>query len=284
MPDEYDYNDDLDNLDDLRDLARYADLGRDPSTDHTIANRVATRLAGSPAHRTPRRDRARRRLNFGVAMASCGVLAIGGAAASAAVGLWDPPLGNDQAGHPTRTASDVPADQLSTFGVLRREAIGRDRNAAAVNHLRYLDPSFQGVRTARIRAPKGAPSDRYLIVPVAHAARAATDDALCLFAADTAGGGVGCWSTSDIRAGKATLTALAATDDSRPRDPSDPDSLRPTTAQGTVTGLVPDGVAAVEVDGARADVADNFYAAPITGTASPSVKWLASDGSEVAPK
>jgi len=213
-----------------------------------------------------------------------GAIVLGGAAVSAATGLWNPPLGNDDAGHASRGSSDVPADQLASFEVLRRAATDADRDAAAANALRYLDDAFIGVRVERIRAPAGAPSDRYLIVPVERSELAGVDDALCLFAADpsAAGGGVGCWSSAEIQRGHAALIELPTASSTSPTA-GDLDSLRPSTANAAVVGLVPDGVARVRLGPASAAVNDNFFSLPLpAGASATDVVWEDADGAAIA--
>lgn len=212
-----------------------------------------------------------------------GAIVLGGAAVSAATGLWNPPLGNDDAGHASRGYSDVPADQLASFEVLRRGATDADRDAAAANALRYLDDAFVGVRVERIRAPAGAPSDRYLIVPVERSELAGVDNALCLFAADpaAAGGGVGCWSSAEIERGHAAFIELPTASSTNPTA-GDLDSLRPSTANAAVVGLVPDGVARVRLGPVSTAVNDNFFSLPLpAGASAPDVVWEDADGAVI---
>lgn len=213
-----------------------------------------------------------------------GAIVLGGAAVSAATGLWNPPLGNDDAGHASRAYSDVPTDQLARFEVLRRAATDADRDAAAANALRYLDDAFIGVRVERIRAPAGAPADRYLIVPVERSQLAGVDNALCLFAADPAasGGGVGCWSSAEIDRGRATFIELPSASNADPT-PGDMDSLRPSTANAAVVGLVPDGVARVRLGPVSAEVNDNFFSLPLpAGESGTEVVWEDASGTVIA--
>src|SRR5688500_10995749 len=90
-----------------------------------------------------------RRLRAPLAIAF-GVLALGGAGA-AAPDFWQPQLGDDRRGHPTASSSDVPAEQLERFGVLRREPTAGDRGQPVRSALTYLAPDFDGIRTEGVR-------------------------------------------------------------------------------------------------------------------------------------
>src|SRR3954452_25447051 len=72
----------------------------------------------------PRRGRRRRRTRAAL-IALVPLLAAG--TALAATGAWEPILGNDQAGHPTRSRSALPADLTAALGVLRRPQVAADR-------------------------------------------------------------------------------------------------------------------------------------------------------------
>lgn len=271
MPDPTEHDDAL-RVDDLRALA---DLGLAPDAQQPMTERVIARVTAPRPHRARRRLAVTpRRLNLSALAATMGVLAVG-ATATAAVGLWDPPLGENQPTQATAGSSEVPAEQLDRFGVLRRDATAEDRDAATRNALRYLSDKYQGVRTDRIRAPAAG----LVLVPVEEAVATGDRDALCLFATDNAGGGVGCWSTQDVLAGRAVLIAL-------PEQTAAPTSttaasLRPTAEGGTVTGLVPDGVTTVELNGRRAAVTDNAFTLPLTNAPTSAIIWRDQTGSEV---
>ncbi|MEV4418355.1 RNA polymerase sigma factor [Patulibacter sp. NPDC049589] len=264
---------DLDEVRALRDLGLDLDAAVEASRlDRVtaIVRRQSERPAPGSLGRMVRiPGRSSRRL--WVAATLTGLVAAGGAAA--ATGLWSPSLGDDDRGRPSASASDVPADQLAAFAVLRRPATDADRGAAARAALRYVGGRFSGVRTDRVRAPAGAPGT--VLVPVARSSTGAAD-ALCLFAPDRAagGGGISCWTTRQIREGHGSLVAVrlvtrdAVGGQERPADgaggtdraTAEGAGAQPAVAGGRRIGLVPDGVAAVRGDdGTTAPVRDNAY-------------------------
>lgn len=256
----------------------------------------------------PARPR-RRRLRAG--LLAFGAIAVTGTAL-AVTGAWNPQVGNDRRGHPTISGSAVPGDQLAHFGVLRRPATDADRGAKVRYALRYLDArSFAGVRTDAVRLVS-TEGNGYVLIPTeeatlggeAAAAGAPPDNSLCLFAIDsTDGGGLGCWSTEQILAGRALLFSMKmapltaaeraamqkAAKEAHGKAFSVPGVRPRTTGEATIAGLVPDGVAAVEAGAARVrvPVANNFFAAHVTeggvGSA-PYVRWLDGDGKDVTPR
>jgi hypothetical protein len=253
-------------------LLAHADLGLRPDAEHAILDAVSRRVGG----RRRRRRLAAGRLSPVFAVLGTLVVAAG---AAAATGLWNPSLGDDDRGRPSASASEVPAEQLERFSILRRPAAAADRDAVTEGALRYLNGRFAGVRTERIRAarPSGSPQ-RLLVVPVERS-DTGIRDALCLYAVEGEGGGIGCWSTSQVLAGQATLTLLPPSD--RRGSPADPDSLRPGAAGAVVIGVAPDGVATVAAtDGTRAPVRDNVFAIASRGGG---VTWLSPDGDVVSP-
>lgn len=258
-----------------RALRTHADLGLDPDGEATITNA----LIGRGDHRRRARTSPRWRAVLIGAAATVSVVGV----AAAATGLWNPSLGDDQRGHPSAASTDVPAVQLDRFGVLRRAADATDRDATTEHALRYLDSRFEGVRTQRIRAVHGlAPDRRVLIVPVKRS-NDGTADALCLYAVDGEGGGIGCWSTEQALSGQAVLRAVPGVQDNATRSANDLQSLRPSPSGATTIGLVPDGVAVVAADGVRADVTDNAYVLPALAPSAASVTWLDRRG-EVIPR
>jgi hypothetical protein len=252
--------------------------------------------------------RPRRRLRAG--LLAFGAIAVTGTAL-AATGAWSPQVGDDHRGHPTISASSVPGDQLAHFGVLRRPATDADHGEKVRYALRYLDArSFAGVRTDAVRLIS-TQDNGYVLIPTeeatlggqAAAAGAPPDNSLCVFAIDSSdGGGLSCWTTEQILAGKAVLYSTKMA----PLTPGERAAVqkagkeahgkaftapvRPrTTGEVTLAGLVPDGVATVEAGAARVrvPVADNFFVAHVTeggvGSA-PFVRWLNADGKDITPR
>jgi hypothetical protein len=151
------------------------------------------------------------------------------------------------------------------------------------------------------------PTQEATLGGAAAAAGAPRDDALCLFAIDTDGGGLGCWTTEQILAGKAMSISMAmapltaaeqaaiqrAAKEAHGEAFSVPGVRPRSTGDETIAGLVPDGVAAVAVGVGAAPVrvpaADNFFVAHVridpdaAGTGGPLVRWFDADGKEITP-
>jgi hypothetical protein len=285
---------------------------------------VHDQLAAAAERRAVQRASAHRRGRV-AAFAVTGALGLGGAAAVAQT-IWAPQLGDDRRGHPTASASSPPADQLAVLGVLRRPATVADHGAQSTYALRLMNPSLVGIRTAYVRL-LGTQSDGlgFVLVPVASYGSpdgtGSKPDALCLFSRDTDGGGLGCFTTSELLAGAAVMEMYepapaspapagleaaspgAASPGAAGMGPASPTAgyqrVRGAVnlAGSRVFGLVPDGVASVRVTNdlgsVTAAVTDNFFEAPIPyGTANPSgplqsgdqptVEWLDRSGGEVA--
>lgn len=218
------------------------------------------------------------------------VLAAGGAATAAVTG-WEPPLGDERRGRPTADPSLPPAAQLNKLAVLRRDPSSADRGPAVRRALTFFSPSSRGIRTNSVRYLGKAPNGRaVLLVPAVNAH--GTEDALCLWVEDTEGGGSTCPDTQALLAGSAMLS-VAEPDKLLPkqrralasRSPNKTDehgtyrivNLRPGPA--TTFALIPDGVAQVQVGGARpVEVHDNL--AIMTGElpAPSTVRWLDAEG------
>jgi hypothetical protein len=156
--------------------------------------------------------------------AAAAVVVLVGAPALAATGVWRPQIGDGKQPAPKITAEAPPADQLATFGVLRRPQTALDRSAASRAALRLLNgTSIKGVRTNSVRLLAQSPRDRGIVlVPVARYVpvspelpadtppeirkalkRPPIDNALCLFQLDVDGAGVACWSSADVQQGRA---------------------------------------------------------------------------------
>lgn len=171
-----------------------------------------------------RRRRRWRRRGAGLVIAA--VIVAG--PALAATGVWRPPIGNGDEPAPRISREAPPDDQRSMLGVLRRPQTAADRGAATLDALRLISAgAIDGVRTDSIRLLAKGPHDRGLVlVPVARYAPApppipadtpaavrrkltqpAIDNALCLFQLDSPdGAGVACWSSSDVREGRAAMS------------------------------------------------------------------------------
>jgi hypothetical protein len=218
----------------------------------------------------------RRQARFGGLLVVSAV-SLGGAVA-AAIGLWNPQLGDAHRGQPTSSVSPPPADQLADFAVLRRAPTSADQGAQSEYALKLLDPSFHGVRTAYVRLVGSETGGGYVLIPVESYTPVdgtSETNALCLFARDPVdGGGLSCYTTEQILRGQAVDTLLTPA----------PGSIVGTEHQsagnhfllskgaalitgGVTSGLVPDGVAEVRLTNSDGTVTvavhDNLYDAPI---------------------
>jgi hypothetical protein len=224
--------------------------------------------------RVTRRLRVPRRRGAAVALAA---LLVGVPAAVAAVGKWDP---FDDPGPPSRFAAPSRSDKAldpeltATLGVLRRPQTDADRGVATSKAARgFRSPGFKGVKLNAIRLVDGGrgivlvPFER-IPVPTGPDGRplpgfdpATYTNAVCLFQQSSDGfAGIGCHTASKIKSGRAI-----------------------STGSGSVTGLVPDGVARVVLvhgdERTEVAVADNFFAADAAPPTE--VDWLGPDGSIV---
>ncbi len=185
-----------------------------------------------------------------------------GPPALAATGLWRPPIGVGLKDAPRATAEAPPADQLKLLSVLRRPQTDADRGPRALKTLQGLSDLVEGVRTGSVRLLAQG-SDRVVLVPVAgfnlvgpkpdaDLPQSVKDriapqrDGLCLWAFDSSSASEDCYTTAEVRAGRAH-----------------------SFFNGRAAWLVPDGVAAVRVQYAggvtrEARVHGNFavYGAP----------------------
>lgn len=146
--------------------------------------------------------------------------------ALAATGVWRPQLGDGRTPAPEISADAPPPDQLAMLGVLRREQSEADRGVASRYALQFVGSgSITGVRTNRIRLLAQSNDDRGVVlvpveryhrqpVPLPEDAPAAVreqinpppvQDALCVFQLDVDGAGTSCWSTADVREGRAWM-------------------------------------------------------------------------------
>jgi len=229
---------------------------------------ASRRLDGSERRLRPRR--------WGIGRAplvALAILGIGGSAL-AATHPWSPTLGDDRRGRAVASASAPPAEQMGLLGVLRRDARPSDRDAETRAALRYIGPQADGVRTDHIRKLEGQAATATL-VPARSWSPAAGQvviaNPLCVEVPDTKGAAKSCWSTQDVRGGRA-YGELGS----------------------VVYGLVPDGVDTIVVSfGAKTVVGqanDNFFAVdgpasaagsePV-GAAPTAIGWLDEDGTSI---
>jgi hypothetical protein len=237
--------------------------------------------ATSVIARPPRRWRSRR--TGAIALV---IIAVG-APALAATQPWQPLLGRPElhAVPAGTSATSPPTDQLAVLGVLRRSQTAADRGPVTVALLRHLGIEQGGVRTSSIRLLTSAAGAHAVLVSIEHNANVAGNepiehDQLCLLFE----GGGSCGGLPSLLAGK-WLVLLGP----------------------HLLGLVPDGVAAVELQYAdhqtRTTTArDNFFevddapvasrqigapgagpARPLETAAPPVLRWLDANGRPIGP-
>ena len=217
-------------------------------------------VAGERLARRSARRRRRARLAAVVVVALLGLI---GTAAATGRFFWQPELGNDSQGHPTASASDVPAAQLALLGVLRREQNDTDRGAAGRYAARWLGTEFRGVRTDSIRVlTNGA-----VLFSAEHGPSG--DDSLCLFLADKEAGGMGCFTTDQLRRRGAAIVTIPPPNIKfktkngklvlHDGQPVPLPGSKPSPEPARVIGLVPDGVAAVRFGDLTVPVHENAY-------------------------
>jgi len=286
----------------VRDIGLASD--QEPARRRVLARLDARLQDTAPKERQRRSTLPRYRFKL-VATTAVGVLALGGVAAGAAT-LWAPQLGDSHRGHPTATATPPPADELADLSVLRRAATDADRGAQSQYALKLFDRDMHGVRLDSVRLLGTQDGGGYVLVPVASYHRpdgtGSIDDALCLFARMRGGGGVGCWTLQQVRAGQAVMGVDAPSSGAPAATPPPTTSDVHTDARGShygemtapsdtgegrrQFGLVPDGVAEVRADdgAVRATVHDNFFTLTLPANASsivPDLHWYDAAGNEV---
>jgi hypothetical protein len=208
------------------------------------------------------------------------------APALAATGIWRPQIGDAEHGSPSITAEAPPASALDHYAVLKRPETAKDRGALTQGALRLIGPGVTGVRTGYIRLLRDEHAGgAVVLIPVAgfrgpfptaltqpDETQTAGVDGLCLFVADPTGGGAsGCRSLDELLNGVGRL---------------------PQVAGSRMYGLVPDGVARVEVTLAEGpalsanvrnnlfviDLSAQHFAPPARPARAREVRWLDSSG------
>ncbi len=231
-------------------------------------------------------DRRRRRRRVGVL--SCAAVLVVGATAIAATS-WLPELGNDQLGHPSASQSPAPSAQSGHLAVLRSPQTEGDRSTDVEDAFRVIGShELDGVRLDDVRVLHRGTAGLAVLVPVERSGShdsghpsTEVEDSLCvLFSASPpasanrrATGVVGqkCGSGADLLDGKIVSGNPGA------------------DGQFHVHGLVPDGVATVELALANgqtiaAGVERNYFNTAVDGPASMSgmkIRWLDDAGGAV---
>lgn len=277
----------------LRDVQALADIGLDSATAGATEDRARRLIAAhvaaaATAASVPRRKRPGRLSRRTAGLLGVGLVLVGGTAI-AATAPWSPQLGDTRRGHPTVATTPAPADQTAALAVLRRAQTEADRGPRVTAALKMLTPeAADGLRLDSVRLLAERPDGAMLLVPSERAFKGprrgdpATRDQLCLLQSTDFvrikgkrvpmhGMGMSCGSTRDIKLGRMMNGALWA-------------------GRIGVSGLVPDGVATVEVPLSggptlRAKVANNAYyldlAAPKGHYNRNNIRWLDSTGKAV---
>ncbi|HEX6023057.1 MAG TPA: hypothetical protein VFZ00_13740 [Solirubrobacter sp.] len=240
--------------------------------------RRATRNRLTQRKRWPRRG--------GLALVT--MLLVGGTALAAGTTEWSPILGDDDRGHPVASHEGAPATQAAVLGVLRRPQGPADRSAEVEALLRLLPAGMtNGIHLDGVRLVARFGDQVTILVPMKRAgsevpglpnSQSVREDALCLIMGsprqphhesgktDSGGAGSTCGTLADLTAGRIVWTLPAL-------------------------GLVPDGVAQVEVnlssgDTVTARVHDNVYDLRTASRPEPfaiqPVRWLDATGNDIS--
>lgn len=276
----------------LRDVQALADVGLDTEAGHATEDRarrlIAAHIEAADAGTTAGRRRSGRVSRRTAGIVGTGLVLVGGTAI-AATAPWSPQLGDARRGHPTVATTPVPADQTAALAVLRREQTEADRGPRVTAALKMLTPeSTDGLRLDSVRLLAERPDGAMMLIPTERAFKATngdspdTRDQLCLLqSTDFAwvkgkrvrmpSMGMSCGSTRDIKLGRMMMGALWA-------------------GRIGVSGLVPDGVATVEVPLSGGPtlsltVANNSYhldrAVPKGRYNRNNIRWLDRDGAVI---
>jgi hypothetical protein len=168
-------------------------------------NALFPELRDSLATEAERQVRPSRRLHLPIVGGGLLAVLAAGGIATAATGIWSPPLGDDRRGNPTPSVAPVPEAQLRHFAVLRRQADDQDRGADVRSALTFMSPKYEGIRVNAVRrlAAGDGTAGADILIPVGSAN--GIRDALCLFTTDPVdGGGVNCFSLPQILTGHGT--------------------------------------------------------------------------------
>ncbi|MCU1677545.1 MAG: hypothetical protein JWM93_2303 [Frankiales bacterium] len=256
-------------------MTTHDDDGRQRLLMPEVQRGLTTAVRGATGERGTRRRRPARIGGIALAAVLCSGTAL------AATTDWNP-FASGSADAPTIAATAPPSDQAAALGVLRRAQTDADRSPAitsAIARLRGHDVG--GVHTDDVRLLTSGADGVTFVVPVARTGSSDTpirQDQLCLVQATPAhevagrpvdaGTAYRCGDISDIRAGKLISGAQYG-------------------GHLQLVGLVPDGVASVEVPlkggpPITARVSDNGFAideSDVQGTFDRyAMRWLDADG------
>lgn len=222
-----------------------------------------------------------------IAVFATATVAIGGTAFAATM-PWRPDIGDERRGRVTASATPVPSDQSAALSVLRRSQTPDDRGARVRDALSQLSGrELGGARTADVRLLDQGPESLTLLVPVE---RSGTDgrsadgeafsrDVLCLFEVTDAGAAQRCGDVDALKAGDITVVT------------SSDRNIAVANASFQLAGLVPDGVATVEIatDDSRTfrgTARNNAYVVTGVGPipAIRAARWFNDAGDRIGPR
>ena len=277
----------------MRDVRALADVGLDAGAAHATEDR-ARRVIAAHVEAGVTADGARGGRRSGrFSRRTAGLLGVGlvlvGGTAIAATAPWSPQLGDARRGHPTVATTPVPADQTAALAVLRRKQTEADRGPRVAAALRMLTPeAADGLRLDSVRLLSERGDGASILVASERVFKALKDDGpdtrdqLCFlqsfdFSSRSGkrvrmpGMGMSCGSVEDIKIGRMMSGARW-------------------NGRISLSGLLPDGVATVEVPltggpTLRAKVANNtFYidqATPKGHYNRNNIRWLDRNGAVV---
>lgn len=258
-----------------------------PEIRRSLTDAIRAGHAAKPALRHRRRLTRR-----GVTITATATVVVAGTALAATT-PWAPSVGAPDRGHPSIATTDVPDDQLERLAVLRREQAAADRSPAVQHLLARLSPDvIDGVRLPSVRAVSTRSDGTTAVLAAERTADAGHDqpsdvqrDVVCLLhGTDRSDGrrsptgpgpaivGQRCGTTHDLDQGRMLLGGQLG-------------------QRLELTGLVPDGVARVELvirrTGATvaAPVTDNHFRIdaqlPRGAYEHSALRWLDPAGNEV---
>lgn len=277
----------------LRDVQALADVGLDARAARATEDHARRLIAAHVAAADATTGAAGRRRSGRLSRRTAGLLGLGlvlvGGTAIAATAPWSPQLGDARRGHPTVATTPVPTDQTAALAVLRREQTEADRGPRVTAALKMLAPeTTDGLRLDSVRLLADRGDGASILVASERTFTGLADDGpdtrdqLCFlqsfdFSSRSGkrvrmpGMGMSCGSVEDIQTGRMMSGSRW-------------------NGRISLSGLLPDGVATVEVPlrggpTLRAKVTNNTFfidqAAPKGRYNRNNIRWLDRKGEVV---